>query len=135
MRQRDLYLAKLKSKLFSFLNKFKKKIQIGTKIKLSGGYDFQPKWLNEVDHHLGTVSKFISGQNSQKAMVVILDKPINFDDVSGKVVVLELRHQGTYWVHSGVVHIELCNFTPENVAWKNRKQGVWIESHASYDCI
>ena len=135
MHQRDLYIANLKSKLFGFFNKFKSKVKIGTRIKLSGGYDFQPQWLNGIDHYLGTVSKFIHGQNSQKAMVVVLDNPVDFNGVSGNVVVLELRHQGTYWLSSGSVHIELCNFVPENVTSKNRKQGVWIESHASYNCV
>ena len=30
------------------------------------------------------------------------------------------------------VHIELCNFMPEAASWKSRKQGTWVESHASY---
>ena len=133
MRQRDLYIGMLLTKLRHFTNKFKPKIQIGDRLKLSDGYEYQPSWLQGTDFFLGTVSQFIEGQNSQKAMVVTLDHAITVDGNSGSIVVLELRHVGGLWIDVGIVHIELCNSLPNTANGKTRKRGVWIESHASYE--
>ena len=53
-------------------------------------------------------------------------------NISGKIIVLELRYAGASWTKNEVVHVELCNFMPEDKPWKDRAQGVWVESHASY---
>jgi hypothetical protein len=38
-------------------------------------------------------------------------------------------------VGNGTVHLELCDFEPEDRPWKTRRQGTWVESHASYTRI
>jgi len=111
--------------MFSTLN-------VGDKIRLSGGYDMEPKWLAGKNFHSGTVTEFIPGQNQTPAAVVKLDAPITFDETTGDIVVLELRYEGAKWAEKEIVHVELCNFIPEPASWKFRKQGKWVESHASY---
>ncbi|HXU17785.1 MAG TPA: hypothetical protein VN708_21815 [Terriglobales bacterium] len=80
-----------------------------------------------------TITRFIPGQNDAPAVVAHLDAPISVGEVTGQVVVLELRYQGASWDSANTVHIELCDFEPEGKTWKNRPQGEWIESHATYE--
>jgi len=94
-----------------------------------------PKWLNNKQHHTGVVKAFIPGQNDSPAAVVELDEHITFDEIKGNIIVLELRYVGAKWKKSQIVHVELCDFVPEEKTWKDRKQGKWVESHASYKRI
>jgi len=107
-------------------------LKVGDRIRLSGGYDMVSKWLAGHDCYVGTVAEFIPGQNQVPAAVVKLDHPITFEDTTGDIVVLELRYVGAKWADKETVHVELCNFMPEAVSWKTRKQGKWVESHATY---
>jgi len=50
---------------------------------------------------------------------------------SGNIIILDLRYVGQTWKQPGPVHIELCDFMPENKAWKDCKQGEWIEAAAT----
>ena len=77
---------------------------------------------------------FIPGQNKKPAVVAKLDHPITVENITGDIVVLELRYEGANWGKKHeTVHVELCNFDPEPKEWKDRKQGLWVESHASFD--
>lgn len=78
---------------------------------------------------------FIPGQNTEQAAVVRLDAPLIVQGVTGQVVILELRYKGVPWEALNVVHLELCDFDPEPVAWQYRRQGKWIESHASCEVL
>jgi hypothetical protein len=119
--------------MMSFLSTiFRRHLHVGDRLRLYGGYDMEPRWLNGKETLTGKCVAFIKGQNKQPAAVVELDEPISFDDITGKTVVLELRYVGASWTKSEVVHVELCDFIPEDKAWKDRAQGVWVESHASY---
>ena len=107
----------------------------GDRVRLSGGYDMEPDWLQGKGHYLGTVLHFIPGQNNNLAAVIELDHTIRVDGVSGRILVLELRYVGAQWSDKNVVHIELCDFKPEAKPWKVRQQGKWVESHATCDVI
>lgn len=111
------------------------RLEVGSRVRLSGGYERFPRWLKGEHSHDGECIAFIEGQNTRPAAVVKLDKAIEFDGTSGDIVVLELRYADASWAASGVVHIELCSFTPEDRHWKERRKGVWIESNASYETI
>ena len=111
------------------------KLEIGSRVRLSGGYEMFPKWLKEEKSYAGECIAFIEGQNTKPAAVVKLDNPIEFDGSCGDIVVLELRYVEASWAASGVVHIELCSFIPQSKSWKERRKGVWIESNASYETI
>ena len=84
---------------------------------------------------MGTVVSFIPGQNTQSAVVVKLDERLEAGKAAGDYVVLQLRNTGAEWENTQVVHVELCNFEPEAKPWSMRKQGVWIESQATYERI
>lgn len=75
---------------------------------------------------------FIPGQNEASAAVIKLDELITAGDVTGDTLVLELRYVGASWGSTETVHVELCDFTPEAKKWQERRQGKWVESHATY---
>lgn len=117
--------------------KLTRTLQVGDKIELSGGYDFDPIYLRkpQASKRGGTIIQFIQGQNIQPAAVVKLDQKISGQKITGDIVVLELRHVGQTWQEPTPVHIELCDFMPEDKAWKHRKQGEWVEAAATVKLI
>lgn len=114
-----------------------KPLQEGDKIELSGGYENDPLFLKypPASKRSGTVVQFIQGQNEDPAAVVKMDAAFSGEKIKGDIVVLELRHAGQTWQDSIAVHIELCNFMPENKTWKNRRKGEWIEPAATLTIV
>jgi hypothetical protein len=112
--------------------KLSQPLQVGDKIELSGGYDYDPLYLKNppASKRSGTVIQFINGQNDTPAAVVKLDQRISGEKVTGDIVILELRHVGQTWQEPTPVHIELCDFMPEDKTWKDRRQGEWVEAAA-----
>ena len=91
----------------------------------------EPAWLQGRQHYMATITRFIPGQNDALAVVAHLEAPVSIDQATGQVVVLELRYKGATWGEANTVHVELCDFEPESKTWKDRRQGKWIESHAT----
>ncbi len=114
-----------------------RKLEVGDIIKFRGGYDYDPLFLKNPPNRerIGKVIKFIPGQNKEQAAVVKLDFPITAQGTTGDIFVLELRYVGQTWETDGPVHIELCDFMPEDKSWQERRQGLWIESHASFEIL
>ncbi len=110
-------------------------LQIGDRVRLSGGYDMEPAWLSGMPFIQGTVMGFIPGQNDRPAAVITLDAPITAEGKSGDTLVLKLRYAGAEWASTETVHVELCDFPPEPKRWQDRRQGKWVESHATYRLI
>jgi hypothetical protein len=112
-------------------------LQVGDKIELSGGYDYDPLFLKNppASKRSGTVIQFIKGQNESPAAVVKLDQKFSGEKITGDIVVLELRHIGQTWQEPTPVHIELCDFMPEDKTWKDRKQGEWVEAAATVTLV
>lgn len=79
----------------------------------------------------GKVINFIAGHNRRKAAVVKLDNKIMGNKIAGDIIVLELRYVDQNWSDPSPVHIELCDFIPEDKPWKDRFQGEGIESAAT----
>jgi hypothetical protein len=112
------------------------KISPGDRIRLFGGYEMEPRWLGGRDQVLGVVERFIPGQNEPPAAVVRLDETLAVGEARGDVVVLELAWEGTDWAtRRPRLHVELCDFDPEPRRWQGRRQGAWVESHATYDIV
>lgn len=110
-------------------------LAVGDRIELSGGYEPDPSWLGGKPSIRGRLTAFIPGQNRSPAAVVELDEALSGQSVSGSTIVLELRLVGAEWAATEVVHVELCDFIPEPTAWKDRRQGEWVESHANYRLV
>src|SRR5687767_6557922 len=71
-------------------------LQIGDKIELSGGYDYDPLFLKNppATKRAGTVIKFIKGQNESTAAVVQLNERVSGQTITGDIAILELRYEG-----------------------------------------
>ena len=110
-------------------------LEVGDRVRLSGGYDMEPPWLCGGAGYNGRVERFIPGQNDEMAAVVRFDAPISIEGITAEIAVLELRYEGQTWSHTGTVHIELCDFDPPAERWQNRKRGKWVESHATYKAL
>ncbi len=112
-------------------------LAVGNRIELFGGYDMDPLYLKTPPNNkrTGVVLKFIKGQNENPAAVIQLDQKISGQKITGDIVILETRYVGQTWEKPDPVHIELCDFIPEDKAWKDRKQGEWVEAAASYKII
>lgn len=118
-------------------------IEVGNRIRLSGGYDFEPQWLGGRSFVEGRVTGWVPGQNEEPACVVLLDDTLSAEglvhgdrrEVTGRHVVLQLRYRDAQWENSGVVHVELCESMPQQAAWPDRAVGAWVESHASYEVV
>jgi len=118
-------------------------LQIGDRVWVGAGYDFEPAWLAaNPEGYEGRVSSFIPGQNEQPAAVILLDEELVLpagagavaaSEVRGRYLVLELGHVRADWsTPSARVHVELCDLEPEAKQWQDRPQGAWVESHATY---
>ena len=117
--------------------KLTRPLQAGDKIELSGGYDYDPVYLRNPrsSRRHGTIIKWIKGQDKEPAAVVRLDQKISGEKITGDIVILELRYVGQTWQQPTPVHIELCDFMPEDKTWKDRKQGEWVEAAATVTLI
>lgn len=111
------------------------KLEVNDRIWLSGGYDPELKWLGQSQGYYGTVESFMPGQDREPAVIIKLDNKITVENTIGDILIMDLRWEGAKWGEQGVVHLELCDFVPEHKSWKDRRQGKWIESHASYKKI
>lgn len=103
----------------------------GDRVWLTGGYDRDPPWLCGKPGHAGRIERFIPSYNRGLACVVRLDEPITVEGKTGAMLVLELRYDDAPWEPGSVVHVELCDFEPEDAPWPDRKKGEWVESHAT----
>lgn len=111
---------------------FGKPYRIGQGVVLSGGYEMDPKWLQGAERRNAHIVKEIPGQNQEPALVVEFEKPFEIDGYTARYGVLELRYEGARWGGRETCHIEVCDFMPEDKTWKDRNQGKWVESHATF---
>ena len=108
-------------------------LQVGDRVRVGGGYDAGSTWLPAGQWRAGTLVEFIPGRNDTPNAVIKLDAPIAAEGVTGDILVLKLRYVGANWDSTETVHVELCDFRPEPKKWEDRRQGKWVESHATYE--
>jgi hypothetical protein len=115
-------------------------LRVGDRVWVGGGYYEPVQWVRGRGRVTGTVKKWIPGQNTEPACVVVLDEPLEIWDPQrgsvtgefGHFLVLELRYAGQTWEDEGTVHVEVCRSEPESVSYWDRVCGTWVESHATY---
>jgi len=106
----------------------------GNMIKLSGGYYRNPKWLCGQEFYFGKVLAFLS-EDLQQILVAELDQEITVGGLTGKFIVLSLRHKGDLWGTSGIAHVVLCTKRPPFENWQRSSEVKWVEAAASYEYI
>lgn len=125
-----------------------RELALGDRVIVHGSYGFEPDWLaasGERGGYDGRVVDFIPGQNEKPAAVIDLDAEIVLPDgagtsvgkeVRGRFLVLELAWVDHAWDRRPTrVTVELCDFRPEPSRWQDRRQGAWVESHATYEIV
>ncbi len=121
------------------LNLFnRKRLKIGNRVKLWGGYSTSPEWLSGKNAYYGEVVDFIPGYYKNEDAVVRLDEEISFSGIKGKILILTLRYKNAIWSKAEIVHLHLFDSIPQGDKWRLNKDG-WdkshIESHASYRIV
>lgn len=101
-------------------------------MKLAGGHQQPPPWLDGSDAVYGTMIAFNPGDNDSTDAIVKLDRRLHIGDADGDIIVMSRRYAEP-WASHGVVHLELCATQPETKPRSKRQVGTWIESHAEYE--
>jgi hypothetical protein len=112
-----------------------KRLRVGDRVRLFGGYEAEPRWLGGETERRGRVVAFLAKEGAEPAAVVELDTPIQVDEHRGSLAILHLRYSEARWARREVVHIELSDAMPEQEGSLTRPLGQWVESHASYEAI
>ena len=108
-----------------------RRLRIGNRVRLAGGYDMEPRWLDGREACFGECIGFIPRENGRTAAVIHLDEPLIFDSMTGSYVVLRLRYVGARWSKHETVHVELFTEPPSTLQ-DPAVRGLWVESHANY---
>ena len=113
-----------------------RELEVGDRVRVSGGYGMDPPWLAGGHGYTGEVVAFMPGENAPLSALVLLDEELMIPNALGRWAVLSLDHQGATWAESRPrVHVEICDSRPSIVAPRFRVPGIRVESHATYDVI
>lgn len=99
---------------------FGQRLRPGDRVRVSGGHETAPRWLNGKEAYFGSFLGFIPGQSSEPAAIIQLDEPVVFGDITGSFLIMELRFVGARWAHHETVHLELCESLPPNKGSRER---------------
>lgn len=116
-------------------------VEIGDKLLVTGGYDYNPRWLKDREGCMGTVVRFLwEGNDRRSKLVLDLGEDFHTCEFSGRYLILYLRKPGSSWEDNGVVHVVVGNSIPRDVesigVASDPKSGFkWVEAAASYRVI
>ncbi len=116
-------------------------VEIGDKLLVTGGYDYDPRWLKDREGCMGTVVRFLwEGNDRRSKLVLDLGEDFHTCEFSGRYLILYLRKPGSSWEDNGVVHVVVGNSIPRDVesigVASDPKSGFkWVEAAASYRVI
>jgi len=116
-------------------------IEIGDKLLVSGGYDYDPGWLKGRDGCVGTVIRYLwEEDNRNRKMVLDLGEDFHTCGFIGRYLILYLRDERSRWEDKGVVHVVVGNCIPKDVqsvgVASDPKSGFkWVEAAATYKVV
>jgi hypothetical protein len=113
--------------VFNWPRVFGRRLRVGDRVRIRGGYSDQPEWLVGRESVTGYVSAFLPGGSVE----VQLDSAMSRGLVVYRVAVLSLRWKNARWLSSGVVHVELWEHSPSEKGAQLAAHE-WVESHAAY---
>ncbi len=117
--------------------RFRRPLNVGDRVRIRGGYEDPPEWLQGRGAITGRVVALIPESDGRSAAEVALDSPLSASQTSYTAALLRLRYKDARWTHRGVVHVELWAASPSE-AGRDPAAAVpheWVESHASYSVI
>ena len=112
------------------------------RIQLSGGYDYEPKWLKpdgsgynaRVLHFIDNGIEKRSGDERLSA-IIQFEEEIEFEGMTGKYGLIMGRWEGQTWDSDGVVHLHLLENEISEIKNFSKDTSRWMESHANYKTI
>ncbi|MDF1525128.1 MAG: hypothetical protein RRA15_02720 [bacterium] len=113
-------------------------VEIEDKLIVTGGYDYDPKWLKGRDGCVGTVIRFLwEGNHRNSKLVLDLGEDFRTCEFKGRYLILFLRDSGSNWEDKGVVHVVVGSSIPQDVASisiaSDPESGFkWVEAAANY---
>jgi hypothetical protein len=116
-------------------------VNIGDRLRLSGGYDMNPQWLQGRNEYYARVVAFLENNkkrpslSERKSTLIEFDEPIEFEDLAGKFGLLDLRHVGQVWENTGSVQVFLLKEKINSIEERNQESSRWMESHATYEVV
>jgi hypothetical protein len=117
------------------------KLQVGDRIKLSGGYDMDPPWLKGGSGYYAKVIGFFDNNIDKRKGDERLSASIEFEEelehrgFSGKYGFMLGRWEGQLWETSGTVHVHISNVPINNSSDITKENSIWAESHAHYERV
>jgi hypothetical protein len=115
-----------------------KKLKIGDRIKLYGGYDMDPPWVKDGDGYYARIVSFFDNEiegredDSRISAAIEFDEELEIKNFKSRFGFILCRWEGQEWDTEGVVHVHLSNKPVTAASDISGKTSIWVESHASY---
>lgn len=117
------------------LGALNRRLQIGDHVRLHGGHQEPPLWLQGRPDVRGQVMALVI-RNGRAGYEVVLDSPVVWNDTPYTFVLMQLRFKGARWLQSSVVAVELWASAPSlAAAGTGEVRHEYVESHAAYEVI
>lgn len=116
-----------------------KRLKVGDRIKLSGGYDMDPPWLKGGNGYYAKVTGFFdNGIEKRKgderlSASIEFEEELEFKGFCGLYGFMLGRWEGQKWETSGTVHVHISNEPINNSSDITKSNSIWAESHAHYE--
>jgi hypothetical protein len=116
-------------------------VEIGDRLLVTGGYEYDPNWLQGKEGCVGTVIRFLwEGDNRKRKLVLDLGEDFTACEFKGRYLILFLRDPHEHWEDEGVVHVVVGNSIPKDVesigvAADPNSGFKWVEAAASYKIL
>ncbi|HSG42267.1 MAG TPA: hypothetical protein VLA72_03850 [Anaerolineales bacterium] len=118
-----------------------KRLKVGDRIKLSGGYDMNPPWLKGGSGYLAKVTGFFDNDIGKRKGDERLSASIEFETemehqgFKGKYGFILGRWESQEWETSGTVHCHIAAIPITKSQDITENNSVWAESHAHYEVV
>ena len=116
-------------------------MKIGDRIRLFGGYDMEPQWLQGRNEYFANVLSYLDNNDERRSVagqvsaLIEFDESIEFAGISGKYGLVDLRYSNQSWENSGPVHVTLLKDKIDTINEKIKESSRWMESHAFYEVV
>jgi len=112
-----------------------KPLQIGDRIRLSGGHQEPAPWLQGLPHIQETVTAIVSDDRGV-GYEVVLDSPLVKEAIGYRFALLRLHFADARWAQQEIVGVELWMDAPSrHTSDGGQVQHEYVESHAVYRVI
>jgi hypothetical protein len=119
-----------------------KRLKVGDRIKITGGYDMDPPWLKGGTGYIAIVIGFFDNHiekrqgDSAVAVTIEFEEEIEHKGFKGKYGFLLGRYADQKWIaENHGIHVHISKTPIEKSSDISKGNSVWAESHASYQQV